>query len=832
MNIKKTVLLLCLLIGVLFSSQIKAQSLNQQNFSNVRVDDLTDDQIRQIIKQIQSSGLPESQLEQIAAARGMQPSEIAKLRARVTALSAKSSATGTSDATVKGKDGSRSQSFEGEVNEVASSDQKKTETEADVALQSLKSKIFGKELFANAGTTFEPNLRLPTPLNYVLGVGDQLLVDIYGYSEVSYQLSIGPEGTINIPNIGVTPVAGLTIEAATARIKSKLSKIYSELNTGNTKLSISLGNIRSIRVILNGEVMKPGTYTLSSLATVFNALYTSGGPTDNGSFRGIEVIRNGKKVATLDVYDFLLNGDLKNNIRLQDQDIINVPSYQRRVEIVGEIKRPAIFEMKGNEDLNTLLKFAGGFTERAYKARIKVLKNTDTERKINDVTAEEFANYKPESGDKYFVNEILDRFENRVTIEGAIFRPGQYELEQGLTVKNLILKAEGLKEDAFTNRAYITRLTDDLNTELISFDINKVLNGTAKDIPLKREDVISISSIFDLREEYKVSINGEVQRPGEFPFAENMSLEELILKAGGFREAATPQRIEISRRVKNSDANSKSAKTAEVFQMDINKNLSIEAAKFVLEPFDIIVIRSAPGYEVQKNVRIEGEVLYPGIYTITKKDERLSDLVKRAGGTTALAFTEGASLKRSGSFDTQIDAEKENQKIEQFRRIQKNAKDSSALDIQNLAIRNNFVGINMTSILEKPGSKKDLFLENGDVINIPKQLQTVKVSGEVLSPNTVIYDKGKSFKSYIINAGGFGQSALKRRSYIIYANGSVRSTKKFLLFNNYPIVKTGSEIFVPKFAEKRKLTAAEIVGITSGLASFGAIVLGVMNLLN
>ncbi|RZM21500.1 MAG: capsule biosynthesis protein [Pedobacter sp.] len=646
---------------MLFVIPANAQNVNQQNFSNVRVDELTDDQIRQIVKQVESSGLPESQLEQMAAARGMQASEIQKLRARVEAVKSKSSATGSSEANVKGKDGSRSRSFEGEVDDIADADQKKTENEADVALQSLKSKIFGKELFANASTTFEPNLRLATPLNYVIGTADQLLIDIYGYSEVSYQLTVSPEGTINIPYAGVVPVSGLTVEAATARIKSKLSTIYSGLRTGNTKLSIALGNIKSIKVILTGEVMKPGTYSLPSLATVFNALYSSGGPTDNGSFRKIEVIRNGRKIATLDVYDFLLKGELKNNVRLQDQDIIRIPTYQKRVEVVGEVKRPAIFEMKDAENLNDLLNFAGGFTERAYQARIKVLKNTSTERKVADVVADAFSSYQPQSGDKYFVNEILDRFENRVSIQGAVFRPGEYELTPGLTLKQLVEKAEGIKEDAFGSRAYITRLTADNNPELISFDLAKVLNGTAPDISLKREDVVSISSIFELREAYTINIDGEVQRPGQFSFAENTTLEDLIQQAGGFRESATPQRIEISRRVMNADslAISSSAKTAEVFQIDVNKDLSIAAGGFVLKPFDQVIVRGAPGYEIQKLVRIEGEVLYPGSYSITRKDERISDLVRRAGGLTELAYQRGASLKRDGSMETLLDQEKE-----------------------------------------------------------------------------------------------------------------------------------------------------------------------------
>ena len=499
--------------------------------------------------------------------------------------------------------------------------------------------------------------------------------------------------------------------------------------------------------------------------------------------------------------------------------------------MVGEIKRPAIFEMKDNEDLNDLLNFAGGFTERAYKARIRVLKNTATERKITDVTANQFSNYRPTSGDKFFVNEILDRFENRVSISGSVFRPGEYELEPGLTLKTLIQKAEGVQEDAFLSRAYITRLMPDLNTELISFDLQKVLNGQAEDISLKREDQVTISSIFDLKEEFTISIDGEIREPGQFKYAENMTLEELIIKAGGFKESATPNRIEISRRVKNSDATSTSATTSEVFQIDVNLDLTVSNSNFTLKPFDIVMVRSSPGYEKQKQVRIDGEVLFPGYYSITRKDERLSDLVKRAGGLTALAYTNGASLKRTSNLETQLDQEKEQQKLLQFENFQKNAKDTSNTNIDSKVLRNDFVGINLSKILEKPGKRQDLYLEGGDVLNVPKQLQTVKVSGQVLSPNTVVYLKTKGFKQYISSSGGFSQNALKSRSYIIYANGSVKSTKKFIFFNNFPVVETGSEIFVPKREEKNKLSAGEVVGITTGIASLGAIILGVLNLI-
>lgn len=815
-----------------------AQNINEKNFSNIKVDDLTDNQIRQFMQQVQASGLSDAQLEQVAAAKGMSSVEIAKLRERVeklgkTAKNNQKNIPETNDkAAIKGRKVANDNEPENPDELDLATKNDKIQSQADMALTALKSKIFGRDLFANAKAGFEPNLRLATPKNYVIGTDDEILIDIYGYSEANYQLKVSPEGTVNIPYIGVVNVSGLTIEAATARIKSKLTPVYKGLAAGNTKLSVNIGNIRSVKVIVTGEVTKPGTYTLPSLATVFNALYSSGGPSENGSFRNIEVIRTGKKIAILDIYDFLLKGELKNNVRLQDQDIIRIPTYLSRVEMLGEIKRPAIFEMKNGEDLTNLLNFAGGFTERAYKARIRVLKNTNTERKIIDVTQNQFDTYQPQSGDKFYVNEILDRFENRVSITGAIFRPGEYELQPGLTLKNLINKAEGLKEDAFLNRAYITRLLPDLNTQLISVDLQKIMTGQADDVPLKREDEITISSIFDLKEEYNVTIDGEVREPGKFNYADNMSLEALIIKAGGFKEAATGKRVEVSRRVKNSDATSTAAITSEVFQIDINQDLSSNAASFVLKPYDIVTVRSSPGYEKQKQVRIDGEVMYPGYYTITRKDERLSDLVKRAGGLTALAYTNGASLKRVSDLETQLDQEKEQQKLLKFKKMQSNGKDTTSNnDIENKVLRNDFVGINLTKILSSPGKRQDLFLESGDVLNIPKQLQTVKVSGQVLSPNTVVYVKTKGFKQYISNAGGFSQSALKSRAYIIYANGAVKSTKKFLFFNNFPAVETGAEIFVPKREEKNKMTAGEVVGITTGVASLGAIILGVLNLL-
>ncbi len=845
MNFKKIVLLIIVLIVCGF--KLQAQNINQQNFSNIRVDELSDDQIRQFLKQVESSGLSESQLEQVALARGMSSTEIKKLRDRIEKLKRDDNKQKKEvDNDRNNRNRNRSDSLRNDTNQKERTAReynleddelrkdslemrKEFETEAEKALFQLKSKIFGSDLFKNSKINFEPNLRIATPANYQLGPDDEIAIDIYGYSEVDYKLTVSPEGNITIPGVGLVNVNGLTIEQARQRIRSKLSSIYSGIKSGNTGVNITLGNIRSIKVTLLGEVTRPGTYTLSSLATAFNALYASGGPTENGSFRLIEIVRGNRVLAKLDVYEFLMKGFQTNNVRLQDNDIIRIPPYKTRVEFVGEVKRPGLYEAIASDTFSDLLNYAGGFSDNAYKAKVKVLQNTDKERKIADIFAAQYANYKASTGDKYFVEPILDRFANRVTIEGAVFRPGQFELQEGLTLSQLIKKADGLKEDAFLSRGYITRLKDDLQTELLSFDVGKILNGQAADVTLKREDKILIASIFDLREEYFLRIEGEVIKPGRFDFAENTSLQDLIIKAGGLKESASPQRIEVSRRVKNSDPNSASAITAQVFQINVDKDLSVNASDFKLQPYDIVAVRSSYGYEKQKQVKIDGEVLYPGTYTLTRKDEKISDLIKRAGGITALAYADGAALKRKNKQNEEL----ERDKINRLLKLQRSVKDSLAKDsvvfAQELR-RNDYVGIDMKRILKAPGSKYDLLLEDGDALTVPRQLQTVKVSGEVLYPNTSPFAQTKGFKQYVSQAGGFSGRANRKGSYIIYANGSVKANRKFLFFNNYPNVKPGAEIFVPKSPERKGLSTAEVVGLTSAIASLGAIVISVLNL--
>ncbi len=851
MYLKKVFALLFLLVVIAFTPAAFAQN----TYADVKVDELTDVQIRQLMQRAESVGYNDAQLEQMAAAQGMPASEIQKLRLRVQKIRSTQGSngspvnTGAQGQNAMGNNSNTTDAMAGRTYQSNTSNnidslgmnsrnqQQQRQQEIQSMFESLRPKVFGAELFKNANLTFEPNLRMATPRSYVIGPDDELLIDLTGDNEANYRLQVSPEGTIRLQYVGIVSVSGLSIEQATSKIRAAMAKTYPALRTGRSSIAINLGNIRGIKVVLTGEVVKPGTYTLPSLATVFNALYASGGPAENGSFRKIQVIRNNRVVSTIDTYDFLVNGLQKGNIRLQDQDVIHIPVFEARVEVAGEVKRPAFYESIKGENVQQVLNYAGGFNTRAYTARIKVLQNTERERRIADISSAEFATYSPKNGDKYIVEEILDRFENRVEITGAVFRPGLYELEKGLSLRGLINKAEGLTEDAFLNRAYINRLNLDNTLSLISFDVAKLIAGTAQDIPLQREDKITISSLFDLRDEYRVMIQGEVRDSGTYKYAEEMSLEDLIQMAGGFKEGATPNRVEISRRIKNSDAMSASARTAEVFTINIDRNLRLSEQRFVLQPFDVVAVRSSEGYQVQRQVTLEGEVLYPGTYTISRKDERISDLITRAGGLTPTGYAEGASLKRPGS--QQIlnrtdknainDEEEKNKKFLNLKRLQESGvKDTLDADVEQRLIQSDLVGIELAYILKNPLSKVDLILEDGDVIRVPKQLQTIKVTGEVLNPNNIVFSSGKGFKQYVNGAGGFTSSALKKGAYIKYANGSVESARKFLFFNNYPKVKPGAEILVPKRAIVDRLTAQGWIGIGTAVASMAAIVVSLL----
>lgn len=849
---------------ILFIFLINTDVLAQSNYANQKVDELSDAQIKTLMQRAESLGYSDAQLEQMASAQGMKQDEVLKLRKRVETIRKQgSSSTATKQNAGKSSSNNTDRQYLGSSDSTSTNQPTKQDL-IDKAFDDLKPKIFGSQLFKNSNITFEPNLRMATPAGYVIGPDDQLLIDLTGDNEANYDLKVSPEGSIRLEYVGLVKVGGLSIDEARSKIKNLMGSTYPGLRSGRTNLAINLGNIRGIKVILNGQVTKPGTYTLSSLSSVFNALYAAGGPNDNGSYRKIQVVRNNRVVATVDFYDLIINGMQRGNIRLQDQDVINVPVYENRVEVVGEVKNPAIFETLDGEHFQNVLNFAGGFSNIAYQSAVKVFQNTARERKISDIFAADFNIYVPKNGDKFFVEPILDRFENRVEINGAVFRPGYFELEKGMTLKQLIQKADGLKEDAFMNRGYISRLNTDNTLALESFDVAAIMNGSQADIPLKREDKITISSIFDLREEYKVTVQGEVREPNQFPYAENMNLEDAIQMAGGFKEGASPNRVEISRRVRNSNIQSVAASTADVFTINIDRNLKLVTdTVFKLQPFDIVSVRSAEGYVVQKQVKIEGEVLYPGTYTIKSKNERISDLIKRAGGLTALAYTDGASLKRPGRdtslFQSQKDSlqkellikrakygnsysmqnllsdsksnerkQEEQQRIMNLQRVTQSGVDTTSFSRQPQVIASDMVGIDLTKILKEPGLRYDLLLEDGDVIKVPKQLQTIRVSGEVLNPNNIVFRSGKSFKAYVNGAGGFTANALKGRAYVKYANGSVEGARSFLVFNNYPKIKPGAEILVPKRAERERISAQAWIGIGTGIASLGAIIVSLL----
>jgi protein involved in polysaccharide export with SLBB domain len=799
-----------------------AQVPSPAQVKQVNVDNLSDDQIRRIVAEMKQNNLGMSDIDSYAAQKGIPSSEAEKLKSRIQLMGL--------DKTLEKKDSSKL--FQKDTQYSGRSFNEADTTQVDLFGQNenpaevRRKKIFGAELFNNKNITFEPNLRMPTPPNYRLAASDQVLIDVYGYSEVQYKLNVTEEGYIRIPNVGPVYVNGLTMQEARNRITKQLSTIYSTINSGKTFVQISLGDIRSIRVLLIGEIQRPGTYTLPSLATVANALYVSGGPDENGSFRNIQVIRNGQPAATFDLYDFITKGDLTNNIVLQDQDIIKVNPYQTRVELLGEVKRPAIFEAKDNETLQNILDYAGGFTDGSYKDNITGYRINNKEREVINVKADEIASFKLKSGDQFFVDSILNRFSNRVTISGAVFHPGNYGLEEGMTLADLIRKADGVREEASLNRGIIRRLQADYTPAIISFNVQDVISGKSV-IPVQKEDSVIVFSKLDLRQEYNVTISGEVNKPGAFPYADSMRLEDLILLAGGLRDAASLKHVEVSRRVRRGDYDSKDSAMAIIQQFDINANLSSIAGQHVtLEPFDEVMIRKSPAYSEQANINVEGEVVYPGKYSIVNRGEHISDLINRSGGLRPEAFPEGAVLLRKTYIST-ADSALLNNKLELF---YNKLEDSTSINsVKNMMERKyQLLGINLQDILKKPGSKYDILLEEGDVLKVPKKLQTVQMFGEVYFPKKIRYDEGYSFKDYIRGSGGFTATAMKRRSYVVYANGEVKSTRKVLFFNKYPRVKPGAEVYVPNRRERKGITGQEAVGLATGLASVALIIVTIL----
>ena len=883
--LRRTYLFLVLVCYISVSEIVYAQDIpeiNQQNLmsldlSTIKVDQLSDAQIRTYLLRIEESGLSETEIEAALLSRGLPQSELMLLKERINGLTSGRKDSGTGFDKVRSR-----QSIQPEGDFF---DALKTDIEAEKILEREKL-VFGYSLFNSPNLTFDPSLNIPTPKNYQIGPGDEIIIDVWGASEQTYQQEVSPDGYIIIQSLGPIYLNGLSIDRATQRIKSRLSKIYSGLapddgRNPNTFAQVSLGQVRTIKITVIGEVRTPGTYDVSALASVFNALYLSGGPTFNGSFREIELIRNNKVHKVLDIYDFLVRGIQENNVQLEDQDIIRIKPFTNRVEVTGEIKREGIYEVKNGESFADLIEFVGGFSENAYKGIIKVRRNTGIEKKLLDITKDNLSLVQPENGDYVIVNGILDRFENRVQIVGAVFREGEYELNDQLTVLNLIEKAEGLRGDAFLDRGTIFRTNENFTTEIIPFNLRQMLKGDLEDIPLYREDLIKIASIYDLKEEFYVSIGGSVRQPGNYPYMENMTVIELLLEAGGLLESADLSAVEVARRKRGNSNDSYTNEIAEIFTFSVDKDLRIldSQERFTLQPFDNVYIRKAPNYEAPIKIRIEGEVIYPGEYVLEKKDERISSLIERAGGLTPEGYMDGTTLIRRTEFfeqpteveiryqdllsireqlynkysysddlspteseylrlhrladlEQKAEAHKERQDFEQGEESAKQRKemieDMQERDTLLIPIeikKHETIGINLREIISNPGSKYDLILQEGDVISVPKQLQTVRLRGEFLYPITVRYDERFGFKDYLAQAGGFTDKARRGKTYIIYANGSVDRTKKLLIFGNkYPKLQPGAEIIVPAKPDKQPLSAQAWIAISTSVATLALVI--------
>lgn len=704
--------------------------------------------------------------------------------------------------------------------------------EENKPVQKLEEIVFGREIFSEKDLTFEPVLNIPTPVNYRLSAGDEVLIHVWGDSELNLKLTISPDGTIIIPDIGPVALSGLTIEAAEQRIRQELGRIMATIDgrEPNTFVSVSLGQIRSIKVNIVGEAVVPGTYTLTSLATLFNALYAAGGVNNIGSLRSIKVYRNSKEIANLDVYNYLLHGEYNTNIRLEDNDMIIIGPYEQLVVAKGKIKRNRIFELKKGETLSQLLDMAGGFTGDAYTKDVTVKRKSGTRYQIATVTEEQFPTFTFHDGDSLLVDSVIPFYENRITISGAIWRPGEYELSPSVhTVKQLIQQAAGLKGDEFIGRAQITRLNPDFTHSVIAINIQDILNGTSPDIELQNEDQLYIPSLFDLREPYTIKVGGAVnQADTVLPYRKNMTIEDAIVLAGGLQEAAATVNVEVARRIKNPQSSQSTEQIAKVFKFTLKDGLETSSGDtlFTLAPFDEVYVRFSPGYQKQQVVKVNGEVIFAGSYALPHKNTRLSDLIKESGGITPGAYVKGASLKRKLSDDEIRQVET----LLQLSNANKQSKDSISLSMAD--IHDYPVGINLEKALSHPGCTEDLVLQDGDILYIPQLQSTVKISGAVTYPNSITYNKGMSVRDCLSQAGGYNDLS-RKYPIVIYMNGQVATTRKTgIFFKRYPKVEPGCEIVVPSKSQRdRGASLSEIMSISSSATSMAAMVTSIINMI-
>ena len=667
--------------------------------------------------------------------------------------------------------------------------------------------VFGRNIFNTRNLTFEPNVNIATPPNYRLGPGDEVVIDIWGASQNTIRQQISPDGTINLEQLGPVFLSGMSIERAQQYLTGELRKIYSDQSN---QIRVTLGNTRTIQINVMGEVIQPGTYALSAFSTVFHALYRAGGVSGIGSLRNVKVSRGGQTVATVDVYQFIMQGKTRDDIRLEEGDVIIVPAYEELVQITGNVKRPMRYEMKKGETLSTLLKYAGGFTSDAYTKSLRIVRQNGKEYQVNTVDDTDYSVCKMHDGDVVTAEAILDRFTNKLEVRGAVYRPGIYELGGKLnTVRELVEKADGLMADAFTGRAVLYRERENKTREVKQIDIRAIMEGTQPDIPLQKNDVLYIPSIHDLEDLGNVQIFGEVTHPGDYPYADNMTLEDLVITAGGLRESASVVRVDVARRVKDPKSTESSATIGQTFSFGLKDGFVVDGEPgFTLQPYDQVFVRRSPGYSAQQNVTVSGEVLYGGTYALTSKSERISSIIAKAGGATPFAYVKGAKLTRVANAE-------EIRRMQDVVNLLRRQVGDAMMDSLGINVQSTFtVGIDLEAALANPGSDADIVLREGDVISVPEYNNTVKIDGAVMMPNTVSFKEGEGVKYYINQAGGYGQNAKKSKKFIIYMNGQIAQVKG----SGKKQMEPGCEIIVPS-KRKKQFNIGNVVGLTSSIAS-------------
>lgn len=783
-----------IVLGCTFSfSYISAQELNMEQLSSINVDNLSNDQIRSFWEKAQSQGYTLSDLENLAKLKGVPQIQISKLNQRILMLPSKQKV--VSKTTVVEKQ-------EG-IDTFGITDNKNIDIK--------KSKVFGFDFFQNPKISFAPNVNMPTPENYIVGTGDELIIDVWGAAENSFSQKIDNQGNINLNMIGKIRVGGLNFNEVKTKINSALRQIYSGISASEGSYnkvytSVSIGNVRTVKVNIIGEVQVPGTYSLNALSTLLNALYACGGPTETGSFRDIQLIRNGNKIATFDVYNFLLKGSQEGNLNLNDQDIIIVPPYKNQVEVKGNVKREGFYEIKDNENLATLIDFFGGFKANAYKDNLVIERIVGAKREVKEVSYSQANTFIMKSGDKLTVQKLSDIYHNKISIGGAVYQPGNYAYTEGMSALDLINRAAGVLDQAHLERGLLFRTTNRVDKQTLNFSVKDLLDKKIN-LPLQANDSLFIFSNDNIKNKQFVRIEGAVKNPRSIPFMEGLKAEDLIIMAGGFIEGADASTIHLSRQV--NDENFKTI--SEVQHISLSPDLKVSSGSVTLQPNDIITVRYQKGYSAQQLIKIEGEISFPGHYSILTKDERISDFIERAGGITPYAYLKGATLIRKM---------KDLSDKEQIKQLQELNNATNEIKIEKIGNDNEYrVGINLEKIMKNKNSYQNLILKNEDILIIPSEKQTVEVKGLVLAPSLVQYEKGKTLKSYVNNAGGFANNARKRAAYVMYANGSIEGTRNFLFFKSYPKIEPGSIIIVPEKPERKSLSTTETISITTALTT-------------